>query len=357
MRSYGGRVLKNIMERRMADGIESRDAVVISVDPLNTKYAVVKIQGSNKQIRAYFPQNWESVPSWCKALGSVRIAHVGGVRGRVEVTGMGQYRPTLLADDSMPDVQTSDDVILSGLQVLATQGNKMRVFVTTGTYLKSGVTTSVGAAVLNQSNWSLDMGGNLDGIAAVITVNAAPSVGQFRYDLLVIGTVDGVIDYVVGSASSAPVMPDTPSGHLLCGWILVTGGSTYITQSNISALHTAPYAVYMQTTIVDSELAWGEMSTNVTATLYDQYNNAFAATTTFTISITRGNGTLSCGVNSSGSSLAQLSTSGAVTFTYTRDGLGADNSPDISIASDIPGLAGNYITILLYDGSGNIMRT
>src|SRR5574343_378066 len=100
MRLYGGRITNSKIKRDVAERQELRDAVVYDVDSTN-KYCRVKIQGSDKFIRAYYNENFESTPQWLKPGNSVRITHPGGNKGRIEVVGHGILLPTAIPGGSV----------------------------------------------------------------------------------------------------------------------------------------------------------------------------------------------------------------------------------------------------------------
>jgi hypothetical protein len=115
MRLYGGRVLKQNTERKVARAQELRNAVVVDVTPAS-RYCRVKIQGSSTLIKAWYPENWEQTPAYLKPGNAVTISSPGGLRGgRIEVTGNGILLPTTTTNASVPVTpSTPVDCVMSG---------------------------------------------------------------------------------------------------------------------------------------------------------------------------------------------------------------------------------------------------
>lgn len=326
MKLYGNRFIKKSLKDYADTRIETRDAIVWSVDS-GTRIASVKIQGSNQLIRAYYPENWEQTPNWLKPGNAVRITHTGGNRGRIELVGHGQFVPTPLSGSAGPALPSGQDAIMSGLQVIEIPyGNFMKVMVTIGTARFSGVTYTRNAVEMNLSGdpFLMSMGGNMDNIAGVKIIDAAPAAGSFRYDLIVIGS-DLAIDVVKGSNFTTVVsIPSVPSGHLECGRILLYGGMTAIKQSDINKTWAGPIPTVLSMTIADEDLAWAELSTTVTVAIKDQYGNAIydvAPGWGMTLAITAGNGKVSIGSQESTTSVSEHTgaASNQLVFTYTRN--------------------------------------
>jgi hypothetical protein len=189
---------------------------------------------------------------------AVRILHREGVRGYVEIIGEGRAIPTPVSGSSLPPEAELPDMILSGLEMSATTPNTLGVNVSSGTYRINGVIyyftpgetdyitmndpppmamTPIGAEIMGT------------GIATV-ELDAVPSTGYYRYDLLVVGT-DSQLDYIAGTPSATnPVKPTIPSDHLQVGeYIFVSWSTTAISNANIGYEFTSPYASTMEMTI------------------------------------------------------------------------------------------------------------
>ena len=121
MRLYGGRILKNRVGQQITNRQEMRDAVVMSIDQTN-RYALVKIQGSNTSIKAWYPENWESTPNYLKPGNSVRINQPGGNKARIEIMSMGMLLPTAVPGGSVtPTPVALINCVLTGCKLLIVQ--------------------------------------------------------------------------------------------------------------------------------------------------------------------------------------------------------------------------------------------
>lgn len=331
MRTYGGRKLRNAMIRTVEERREQRDAVVMSVDSTN-RWAIVKIQGSDEQIRAWFPLNWGTNPSWLKAGNAVRISTPGGNRGRIELVGHGFLLPTAVpGGSSTPTPPAAPDAVLTGLQVTATVPNaSMGVAVANGTYrIDEAVYTLQGVPMGN--NMEMGSGVSMGGVGAVLSIDA--DAGQYRYDLIVAGT-DGLAHVVKGAGSSSePTMPSTPADHVLLAWVLLYPNMTAVTNADINRVWTAPVATVLSFTAFP-EILHGysignphfDSTATLTLTVKDQYGNTIGNASPgyyITISFIRGNGDCVCGSTAfDETSGAQTfnSTTGSLTISYTRRG-------------------------------------
>ena len=115
MRLSGKRAIKNQAQRMAAARSIEFDAIVYSVSTL-TRQCTVKIQGSNTAISCDYPEGYAQAPFYLKVGQAVRIQRKGGIRGRMEVIGIGQTIPTGI---TYPVSTTGDDAILTGIKVLA----------------------------------------------------------------------------------------------------------------------------------------------------------------------------------------------------------------------------------------------
>lgn len=116
MRLYGKKFAKRSMDKRTRLKVESRDAVLWSVD-WDNRICNVKIQGSNELVAAHFPQNLTALDIFMKPGNAVRIAHRGGNRGYIEVVGHGMAIPTPVTGDSHPATSDLADGVVSGLTI------------------------------------------------------------------------------------------------------------------------------------------------------------------------------------------------------------------------------------------------
>ena len=248
VRLYGKRFMTNRADARIGDRKESRDAVVYDISETG-RYCRVQVAGSSVLVRAWFPANFMRAPNWLKTGIAVRIAHVGGSKSRIEVTGPGLVQPTA----NRPPMQGGVDAILTGMSIV-TSGD-WTVTISAGTYRINGVgyIFNPGGVLLGDD---VPLGGDLllgEGSAYSIDPmeNNDPADLWFRYDAFVVGT-DGVIDYLKGEewewvrGGSGPTKPDIPTGHVLVrNYILLWSGTTAVEQGNIGREWEAPRADHL----------------------------------------------------------------------------------------------------------------
>jgi len=115
MRTSGKRSLHQQSRHAADNRAIEMDAIVFDVTP-STRTCRVKIQGSDTTIVCDYPEGREQNPFYLKPGQAVRIQRKGGIRGRMEVIGIGQTIPTGV---TMPVIATPPDAVLTGLQVLA----------------------------------------------------------------------------------------------------------------------------------------------------------------------------------------------------------------------------------------------
>jgi hypothetical protein len=362
LKLYGKRFIRNSMNRVSSTKQETRDGILWDVDSAS-KICHVKIQGSNTLIAAYYPENWEQAPNWLKPGNAVKIMHTGGVRGRIEVIGHGQLVPTPVSGNQFPTVETAEGSIISGCGLLAAATPRMVVLVRTGTYRISGVLYGMPYITMDDGvNYLFGDGGPIDGVAAAVAISAAPSAGNYRQDMLSVGT-NGVVDYTAGTpAISDPVKPTPAADHLLLGYVFVPAGTTEITYGeNIGKEYQIAVPSSLEVTIEDDDLAWSDLSTTLTVEVLDQYGNHINGTGigwSLRLDIQAGNGTISSA--ESGDSLTSVrghtGTGYSYVFTYTRDNLDpGDVGPSlwIELENENSFGIGEYIT--LRTATGEVM--
>ena len=368
MRFYGKKFLRNSSLRIAESRSETKDAAVYDVLPAS-RVARVLIQGSNKLITAYYPLNWERTPVWLKAKNAVTIRHTGGIRSRIELIGHGTYIPS----GGIPIPETNlPDAVLTGAQVIALDPAAMYVAVTAGTYRITGVTYYLGAYGGTSSYITMgdpppmSMG---DGIPMGTTMAwgvaidpASTTPGYFRIDLITVGA-DGAVDYLKGTESTIPVVPDLPpemANHLVLGSILLAYGMTTVTQDRINRVWTAPEPVSLTMTIADDELIWGsetpppypELTTDIQVTVIDQYGNALSGSWYISLEFIFGNGEIDG--QAPPSVVTKLVSGAYANFTYERNRDAGDQSPMLKATLtniESPVYAMGFITLLDIDGN------
>lgn len=362
IRTYNRKTIKSAAQAVTETKLETRDAILWDVLPLQRK-ARVKIQGSNKLISVNFPRNWEETPFWLKPGNSVKITHTNGMRGRIEIQGHGLTVPTPVSGPTFPALQALIDAILTRLRCTPIPNNpQMAVMITTGTARIGGATITVPEIDMDVATvFKMDMGGLMGDVAEVLAVDVAPASGNFRIDLIVVGT-DAVIDYIAGTESASPVKPAIPSSHVQICTLLVSASTTKIEFANINKPFRTRRVASIKMVIADDELAWAELSTAITVQVFDQYNEPFGLAGDgwyITLEFVSGNGTLSS--VEEGSSTTKIGQHAGddsfdAGFTYTRDQQDpGDVSPVIKATLEKNFPITWQDTIILLDASGSPM--
>jgi len=368
MRSNANKLIRNVIDKRIAGRKETKDCVIWQVVPQNRK-ARVRIQGSSKDIWASYPQSWEETPPWLKAGNVARINFTGGIRGRIELVGVGHLRPTPYdGTDAMPDTGAADDDLLSGGLVYPIPlNNRMAVYVRTGTYRINEITYTLGPKVMGVGDdMILGDGCPLGITAAVVDIDSCAS-GYFRTDLIVVGT-DGVVDYVKGTAAtSSPVTPSVPSDHILLNSVFVHGGLTAITYNEIGQTYAEPTPCGLRIVVDDDEITWSDSTPYTYIYVYpvDQYGNNIGVEdqTYVNAQMMVGTGTLEAESGSTtetgvevGGYIRGIWTQ-RVRFKYTSDHTVDDESPYIlfELANTQVSISG-YTKITLLDALGEELR-
>jgi hypothetical protein len=362
MKLYDKKLIKNQVNRQIRDRQELRDAIVIDTDTAN-RYCRVKIQGSDKYITAYYPENWEATPAYLKPGNVVRITHPGGNKGRIEVSGHGILLPTPIVGGSMtPTPIVPEDAVITGCELLPASPNAMKVMVNSGTLRIGGIIYTLSGMVMDRADIIMDRPDLiLDMVGDTVSFDPASGI-YFRYDSVVAGS-DGIAHVVKGSdflpTGTILLPPVAPTGHVVLGWVLIYPNMTVITAGDINRVFSSPTPSELRATVADGDLTWGQLSTTITVVVYDQYGNSISFGETgyrVTFAWVRGNGTLSYGSLSQdeSASFSFYMTASAV-VTYTRDAVDpGDLSPTFEISEGITGLS-NAASIMLYDAAGSLM--
>jgi hypothetical protein len=318
MRTYGKKLLKNRMTNVVIQHQETRDAIIWDIDTV-ARVARCKIQGSNEYIISHYPQNWETTPTWMKPGMAVRIVHVGGDRGKVEIAGMGRSVPTPVSGNTLPPISAGADGLISGCYVTECPNTAaMKVQVHIGSYRLGGVVYILGPISCDDgANFACADGGIIDDVAYMCVISSNGS-GLYRYDL-VSAEVDGDCVVTTGTPSATPVKPTNP-GTVALAYVLVGPGVTAIHDTDINHDYVTPAPSSLNIVIADDELVWADPSyTQVTVTVKDQYGNAISGTYTIKLSIESGNGIVwSADSGNSTSYVQQYLTGTNYTFIYAR---------------------------------------
>jgi hypothetical protein len=363
MRLYGGRVIKQNTERKVARAQELRNAVVVDVTPAS-RYCRVKIQGSSTLIKAWYPENWEATPFYLKRGSAVTVSSPGGSRGgRIEITGLGILLPTTTANEDItitPDPEV--DCIVTGCTLRPSIPISTSLKLDTGTYRINGTTYTIVPMSMDRSDITMDRFDIImDELGDSIPIDAA-SATKFRYDSITIGA-DGVIDVIKGSeflaSGTIPDPPEALAGHIRLGFVLIPPNATAINGGDINKTFTAPQPTSLSVSITDDELSWAELNTTISISVKDQYGNVAVTPSggwMFTLAWTRGNGTLSYdgySTDESASFTIRYTGATAAVVTYTRNQDAGDVSPLLTITEANALLGAITAHIQLLDVSGN----
>lgn len=329
MRLYGRKFIRAGIINTAEQRVETRDAVLWDILPAQ-RVCRVKIQGSNQLITAFFPENFELIPQYMKPGNAVRITHVGGVRGRIEVTGHGRNIPTPVAGGMLPPPALGVDAVINGCSLAPTIPTSMAVTIRPGTYRISGVQyTLYGDPALSDTGGDIipEEGGALIGQSALtIAVDAPPGTpGYFRYDIVTVGEY-GELAYTKGTESMWPVVPTTPPQHVLLGTILLSYGMEEITWHDLNRQHIAPVPTLLRV-VADPSVLYrygpeytGDMqpvytTSTVVVTVLDQYEQPVFAPGNgwrVTLQIVKGTGSIGVSAKYTGAD------ANYATWTYTR---------------------------------------
>ena len=363
MRLYGSKYLRNATDKRLAERQELRDAVVWDINEPG-RYARVKVQGSDKLITAHYPLQANAKPVSLKVGNAVRIASPGGNKGRIEIIGHGLLRPTVMGT-ATPTLADLGDGVLSGFSITPDLTTTRGVIVSAGTFRVAGTTYSAAntAHLLGDGSMPL-LGGTpapvLGGSSTVLTF-AATTSGRYRYDLIVVDAT-GIPHIEPGAQfyANAPLaLHDVSADHVRVGWVLIHPNQTVLTASSINRVFSAPDVQYMTSSIADRDLTWGQSSTTITVSFYDQYDNTLTPTgiAALTVAIQgTGTGIISQGTNSSHASLA-LTPAATNTITYVRYA-GTFTDPELESSPMFAINAGHFSAmdiINLYDAGGLLL--
>lgn len=351
MRLYQKKLIRKLVKQETAKKREIRNGIIWSVDS-NERVCRVKIQGSNNQIVAWYPENWEATPAWLKKGNAVTIAHNGN-RGRIEVLGHGQVIPSPVSGDQLPDTDTAEDAIVSGFKILQTDPPSM--------------TVSIGAGVVRFDGTEYNVA------ATTKVIDTAPSSStQLRYDLISVGN-DLVVDYTAGTAFShtgTANFPSVQSNHLVIAYILVRGQVTEIYTSDVrtSATHNEARPSKLLVEATDDDLSWTQETTQVQVTVVSQYDIPITApegTYTFYLRFSYGDGQLYSSISgwkdyddNNGEVQGMTSPGSSRLFSYRRYIETTDQSPflqaEVEWTETSHDLVG-YVAIVLRDSSGEKM--
>lgn len=369
---------RNIMQKRLAEHtkhwvVNDRDAIVWNVDT-NNYYALVKIQGSNTTIKAHYPRNWKTIPTWLKRGNSVRIRHRSSDQGFVEIIGHGRAIPTPVEGGLLPTPPALPDGVLSGMLITEHVSGGMNIYVSNGMYRIDGIIYAYFAPITGyivmDTPAPMTMGVGtvmgFGGIPTAIPIDAAPSSGYGRYDLICIG-IDSTVDVVKGSVSlltSEPSKPSLPADHIVIGYLFIHGGMTSIPQDWIGVVWTTPvpHECVLSSNMLTGdgvlEFIWDTGDSTpvkwVAFTIKDQYDNNYALGVDSTLDLLVGTGGVGVSATGSFGASATKTISYTVTYYYERNQLATPEMIPV-IQLTIAGYSSiSYVVpIILLDAGGD----
>lgn len=400
MRMYGKRFIKQERDKSISYRRETKDGVIWTID-LTNKRVTVKVQGSNTEIAAYFPENTHSPPEWCKLGNPVKIMHTQGIRGRVEVIGHGLVVPYPVSGNIWPSDPVQENMVLTGLQVLAMPnipGNK--IIVTTGTARIEGTLVTVDAMSLEDGDdYEMGEGGYIGEIAAVLSAGLAVSTGAYpdwgyrinsvqldqsgnitvtsgnQFEAYNNGIIlmDGGGAPPAGSSLNNLPRPSVPWGSLELGTILRYENQTIIRDFDINyeLIKTLPWSRYgrlptrLDIEIDPPSMTWADSVADIDVTCYDNLEQLMKFDyVSLEASIISGNGLLRDRIHDTGWDTTiianQIIDQTGLRFPYwgleyKRGQLVTDVSPMIQFKLMINNELKTYNGILLLDAGGNPM--
>lgn len=370
MRLYGKKFARRSIDRRVKQRDETRDAILWDVDTTNN-VARVKIQGSNNLIYAHFPRNWKRTPYWLKPGCAVRIIHRSGTRGWVEIAGEGRAIPLPVAGTTLPAGEGLFDAVISGAEVYATSPVSMGVIVSNGVYRIDDIIyylspVTAGYVVMDDPAPMIMGSRTIMGIGeTTVTIGAAPPSGEYRYDAIFVGA-DGVLDYTSGEkATSSPVKPTLPTGHLLLGdYILIKGGKATVENKDIGVDWRGLVASSFDLTtpnLTDNKFNWdagdNTPETIVRVTVKDQYGVTLPTTPngySMTLELSRGQGHLWSGDTGWNTVQVTQNFTDTYDFKYRRDQTAVETSVTIRATLHVDFELSVLLLIKLYDSVGDL---
>lgn len=282
MKSYGRRIANRAIFSRIDRKREISEGILWTVDEVS-ETCTVKIQGSDEQVRAHYPRNLTSLPSWLRVGNAVKVVHKQGKRDFVEVTGPGRAVPAPVSGDQFPGLSTLQDDVLDAVRVTPYVGYQVKI--------NSGIRYRIDGVIYTLSGGETEayiMGVDDIGAAGaypipllgqiILDLGAPPSGNLFRYDIIVAGT-DNLPNVVTGSAvASDPALPSVPSEHILLEKILRVGGETETAIYRIGQIWREPEATTVDV-IAEEEMEWDGTNNypefELKVIVKDQYDRAF----------------------------------------------------------------------------------
>jgi hypothetical protein len=332
MKLLNKKIINTKTQKQISRAKESQFGKIVAIDNAN-HVAIVRIQGTQKDIRIPWSRNFYTKPKFVRINNSVEIKHVKGNPHRFEIVGNGTKLNTPVDGSSLlADLPSSSNTIISGMVVTSEGG--MTVKVDYGSYRVGGTIYNLSGIFLG--NGAMPVMGEdtplMGQAGGLIELNAAPNAPNYRMDILSVGS-DGVIDYTAGvEAENYPVIPTVEANHVLITTILVPYGITGITNALIGVTWREVYLAQFILTVPELDSDWttitnppdtlptSEKQVVCTVSLLNQYGNPLFGTYAVSVEIEQGNGILNPASDNSTSITFNI-TNGSKTFVYERGGI------------------------------------
>ena len=221
------------------------------------------------------------------------------------------------------------DDVLTGCEVTATDPESMAVLVHSGTYKidcetfvlnasAQGLTVPIMKAdstVVMGTNITMSMGETTYSIA----INAAPSAGKYRYDIIYADKA-GIANYLAVVAGVNPYVPSNPSNTLVLATIFVAETVTAIYDDDINGREwKLPVPSELRITLTNP-MPWSPISETITVTVLNQYGVALSGNYTIKLTMMSGTGWISKdNSNWVNTDVSLTGTFSSCSFYYKRD--------------------------------------
>lgn len=259
MNPFKTRYLRSAADRSANLRSSNRTAIVYDVDEA-AKLCRILLTGSTTPVVVYFPRTANNVPGWLKPGAAVELRFSNDQRGRPVIVGPGLALPVVATP--LPGT-TPGDAVLTGMAtvpVWAEAGDD-----------EWDLTIAAGTFRLDGQSYPFAGG--------AVTLNAPPSAGLYRYDIVSVNA-SGTLIYTAGTAyGGAPQTPATPDNATRICRIFVYGTAGHLTPAMIGAKFAVP--VLSRITADNINLSCLPLSTAATTVgAYDQYDNLFTTPAT-----------------------------------------------------------------------------
>jgi hypothetical protein len=351
------------MDQVAGNALEMKNSIIWDVVSTG-RYCNCKILGSTVNVRAYYPESWAKTPYWVQRGQPALIRFPTGFHSRIEIFTEGQIIPSPASTlYQFPESTTPINLITSGCELLQIPNvEQMAVLVKTGKVRIGGDTVDLEAIPANDTNnYYCGMGGACGEVHQVCTITAAPScVGDYRYDILQVGT-DAVVDVLTGTTfRTADVKSSAESGHVVLADVLLHYGMTEIENMDINRTWSYEEHYHLDATWTDRFLDWDELSSTITIEVLDSYGNPINKAGYgwyITLELTAGTGSLESTDGTSTSIVFGYTgkNKNSIDFIYHREQATDNVSPILKAQLEENFIVNRSIYLTLYSSAGTVM--